>query len=539
MLINALLLVIRKEVLGKKLSQTWPTTQFVRTLATTKKKPWSSSCSLSAIVPKGTALMEHAPDEFKAPDNPLGVGPYFGYTQSGDLNNSNELDVLWCDQQRIKIAQIYTWLCPPVNKDKPVRVKDPNTGQTLLLFILGYTQRGVKLLVQEVGRKIEIATRKSSTQVAKATSEIPEAITAQKSPRRSPRKSVVQKRRPSATAVMAKKKKRTVASRKKATPPKRDGHSSDEPEPPSADMNWNRFRRAPLSTEQRRLLDEQVVIREQEIISTNFDKNQWHCFVDRAAREYVYLHSKLHREDHMHLHREPVLASALATVLSQVKPKNALPMNGDLDEIIEAVQPMLEIALSLSGPKSKEKTASQAWIHDKIKSGDYSVQDCDAHPELMADFVKKKIAECVKKGSPDGYFVMEEGDEVPSTGTTYKLCATRVGKRRATASDVLCKQMLYYNGTVTVEQLRWNSYGGTVTVCAGTDTVEQLQCALEQLQRNSHSGTVRIMCAGTVTSLCKCCSSACNPMMCDIADGVAHYQIPEGWWSCLRDTQNA
>ena len=49
----------------------------------------------------------------------------------------------------------------------------------------------------------------------------------------------------------------------------------------------------------------------------------------------------------MHLHRETVLSSALVTVLSQIKPPAQRPLEGDLDEIRETVQPMMEIVLNL------------------------------------------------------------------------------------------------------------------------------------------------------------------------------------------------
>ncbi len=91
--------------------------------------------------------MEHLPGEFKSPENPIGVGPYFG---DDGIDPDNELHVLWCDQKEIKIEQVLSWLCPPVNENKPVRVKDPNSGQFLLLYVVGYIQLGVKLLVQHV-----------------------------------------------------------------------------------------------------------------------------------------------------------------------------------------------------------------------------------------------------------------------------------------------------------------------------------------------------------------------------------------------------
>ena len=116
--------------------------------------------------------------------------------------------------------------------------------------------------------------------------------------------------------------------------------------------------------------------REDQLVDVGFDTTQWMCFLDRAAREYLFLHTKHHKNDRMHLYRESVLGSALANVLAQV---TSSPFDGDMDDIMAASQPIIEIALDLSGPIC-EKQETKAWIEQKIADGDYSFKECDQYP---------------------------------------------------------------------------------------------------------------------------------------------------------------
>ena len=305
--------------------------------------------------------MEHEPSEFKSTENPFGVGPCFGITQGDGLDHSNQLDVIWCDKKQMDIAQILAWLCPPVNKDKPVRVRDPDSGKMVLLYICGYTLRGVKVLVQNPDPSAAKAVRKRKSPAPKsppATKAAPKPARKRKSPapksppaakaaakaarkrktpapksppaakaaakparkRKTPapksppaakaaaksarkkktpapksppaakavvkpprkRKTPAPKSTPAAKAAAKSARKKIVASRTNLLQSDDDELTQDEElsdpwsddEEPPADMHWKRFRRDPLKPEQRRLLDEQVVVREQEIIDVNFNKNQ-------------------------------------------------------------------------------------------------------------------------------------------------------------------------------------------------------------------------------------------------------------------------
>jgi len=95
--------------------------------------------------------MEHYPEDFETETNPFGVGPFFGVTVTNNLGEKM-LQIRWCDGKTLKIDQVYTWLCPNVNENKPLKgkFKHPETGAPIIVFVQGYTQFGVKLSVQEV-----------------------------------------------------------------------------------------------------------------------------------------------------------------------------------------------------------------------------------------------------------------------------------------------------------------------------------------------------------------------------------------------------
>ena len=439
------LLVIRNESagkkVGKKLSQTWSPAKFARALSAAKSRSWSSSCSQLAVVPQGSWIMEHSPDEFKTPENPIGVGPYFGVTCDDGLDCMNKLLVHWCDKKTMKIPIVLSWLCPPVTKKTPVRVKDPDSGKVVQLHIVEYTKRGVKLLVQDVENVANNVEKTTAAAVKKRKSSATEKSAVKKKQRVRKKQSVRKKHAAEEAKQIAAKPARRSPRRSKPASPKIAGDEEtvdEDDETPEefedADIRWKRFYRAPLKPEQFSLLVENVDLREQD---SPLDKNQWHCFVDRVAREYLYLHARNHKQDHMHLHRETVLTSATAAVIAQIKPCSVRPCRRDVPEMLKCLQPIIEIVLNLCGPKAVEKSNTSAWIADLIKSGDYGFRDCSEHPELMEDYVAKKIIECNAEGSATGALVLKPGEEPIGPDQCYTLSSNRVGRRRATASAVI------------------------------------------------------------------------------------------------------
>ena len=145
-----------------------------------------------------------------------------------------------------------------------------------------------------------------------------------------------------------------------------------------------------------------MCIREQHVCDEVFGKNQFICFLDRVCREYVSAHKRLHRTDVMHLHRETVLRTAVSNILPQLRPKVVKPLEGNVSDIVEAIQPMVETILDLCGQKAAEKEGTSLWVAARIKKDDYSYADCCEHPDLMLAMVDKKIALYRSKGSPDG-----------------------------------------------------------------------------------------------------------------------------------------
>ena len=128
--------------------------------------------------------MEHCVAQFAGANNPVGVGPFFGRCAKLGLR-CTKLSVVWCDKQRLAIKQTLTWLCPPVNEEEGLRVKDPDTGEYVLIYILEYFKRGVKLLVQKiVAEKNKSVTAKNSP--AKSTPKKRKLVT--KSPTGTPSK---------------------------------------------------------------------------------------------------------------------------------------------------------------------------------------------------------------------------------------------------------------------------------------------------------------------------------------------------------------
>ena len=199
-----------------------------------------------------------------------------------------------------------------------------------------------------------------------------------------------------------------------------------------ADARWKRFRRKQLDDAANKRLVEQVVVREQELVDNTFDKEQWICFADRVAREYLFLHSRNFPDDTMHLYREAPMTSAVSVVLTQLRPLVVRPMDGKLSDIVPATQRIVEHALKLSGKPKKEKSNTSTWIASRLKSGDITYRECDEHPELMDGKIAQTMADWYKKGSETGAYLLKKGQRVPGPEELYQLSDRRVGRRRAT-----------------------------------------------------------------------------------------------------------
>ena len=374
--------------------------------------------------------MDHSPSDYKSTGNPIGVGACFGVTVKHGTDKDNQLDVEWYDGERLAVKQVLSWTCPPVGSK--LRVKDPvREGRLLLIEIEGYSQRGVTLFVTPIYKKGEtqkpnliLKTKRKRKQKSRppARKPTPQKKSPQPEKRDRKRKPTPQKKSP---------RKKKVVRREKLTS-EDEGFDSEFSSTTPADSRWKRFRRDPLDALVTKKIIEQVVIREQELIDESFDKEQWICFVDRVAREYLFLHDRNFSGDTMHLYREATMTSAVSVVLTQLRPLTVKPMDGKLCEIVPAVQRIIEHALDLSGKPKKEKSNTPTWIAAKVESGDMTFRECDQHPELMDAKVQRTMMEWYKKGSKTGAYMLREGQRVPGPEELYQLSDRRVGRRRAT-----------------------------------------------------------------------------------------------------------
>ena len=222
-----------------------------------------------------------------------------------------------------------------------------------------------------------------------------------------------------------------------AQPPSPNASEDSDDSSAPTDARWLRFRRAQLDDEVSKKIVEQVVLREQELADNIFGKEQWICFIDRVAREYLYLHARNYPKDEMHLYRESPMTSAVSVIMTQLRPLVIAPMEGNLKEIVPATQRIVEFALELSGKPKVEKPNSSGWVAAKLKSGDMTFRECDEHPELMDAKVSKTMAKWYKKGSKTGAYMLSPGQTIPGPEALYKLSDRRVGRRRATVGGVV------------------------------------------------------------------------------------------------------
>ena len=79
-----------------------------------------------------------------------------------------------------------------------------------------------------------------------------------------------------------------------------------------------------------------------------FDRTSWIMYVDRVCREYLAIHLKFYGDkDSMHLNRETCLNSACNCIMHQLRPLVYRPCDGDINEIIPLIQPMVETILEI------------------------------------------------------------------------------------------------------------------------------------------------------------------------------------------------
>ena len=153
----------------------------------------------------------------------------------------------------------------------------------------------------------------------------------------------------------------------------------------------------------------------------------WRAFIDRCAREYFSRWKKAGSPT-LHANRESLVKGSVIEVLSQVRPQNNRPLGGDVDPLVDKVQPFLEAAFDMPGPPrataSTLRERMDTWVAD-IKAGVHDFALISKHDELMQAFLTKMMTLHSRNGYPP-----IRGD-IPSPDETYNLSSGRVGMRRS------------------------------------------------------------------------------------------------------------
>ena len=158
-----------------------------------------------------------------------------------------------------------------------------------------------------------------------------------------------------------------------------------------------------------------------------FNALMWGEFIDRCAREY-FAKWKKSGSCKLHVHRESLVKGSVIAVLEQVKPKKNLPLGGDVNMLVDKIQPFLQTAFDMPGPKHVTPTTLREKM-DKctqdIKAGVYDFPSISKHGELLKAFIAKMMTVHSRNGYPP------IRGNVPGPDEMYSLSSDRVGMRRS------------------------------------------------------------------------------------------------------------
>ena len=135
--------------------------------------------------------------------------------------------------------------------------------------------------------------------------------------------------------------------------------------------------------------------RTHEVDLHDFSISEYHMFLDRVVREYLYHWDTT--KDGMHLNREKYIEDAIATVFSQLRPETCLPHKGDMDEALEAVQPFVEKTLEMPPGLAR---GSDAWLKERLQKNDYTFPQCSVFQQLYDHWCDTRKKKCDKNGLP-------------------------------------------------------------------------------------------------------------------------------------------
>lgn len=181
---------------------------------------------------------------------------------------------------------------------------------------------------------------------------------------------------------------------------------------------WLRFRRKTLSDEERRRLP--LAIDARFDLDDPDTPKHFYPFVHRVAREYKHLWSEdtktRGKPDCYHFMRETLIATAISTIMMQVRPKTDVPYDfDDVDRATAEILPVLEQIFSMPGAESTRGT--KEWIEEKLKSpSEITISDAASFPELERALIKRMILQ----GDANGFPVMKP-ELIPAPNVSYKV----------------------------------------------------------------------------------------------------------------------
>ena len=128
-------------------------------------------------------------------------------------------------------------------------------------------------------------------------------------------------------------------------------------------------------------------------------------FVERVARQYKYFWKK-YGKDPTHSRREEFTASSVPVILKQLRPRELLPHDGNVQEIMKVVVPILVHTFEMPDPVTgtAKDDDSDAWAERIIQREEFTFHhDVQSRSVLTAHvnyLVKQEQGFGMKNGCP-------------------------------------------------------------------------------------------------------------------------------------------
>ena len=213
------------------------------------------------------------------------------------------------------------------------------------------------------------------------------------------------KAKPQAKAKPVKAKEQAKAKPAKAKP---EAESSPEAGPCN---RWLRCRAPALDSKELEALTDAL----EGVGCDDFSECVYYIFAMRVAQEY-----KLRQRSACHFNKTNILGAAVSQVFVQVRPKNVLPHDGQLQDAVDTLLPVLEQVFNMPSIEG-DKNADRKWVQRLIDSDEYTYDDCYDYDALMQYHVKR---ECAAGRKHDGFPILDAGEVVPDGDNHYQATST-------------------------------------------------------------------------------------------------------------------